>query len=717
MKRWTPLTVLFGLLVIVAAAPLRAGAEIPAAEIDRILAEENAERGVTLAPLDVVGDLAYLRRVYIDLAGRIPTYGEVESFLQRPAATRRAEIVDELLQDERFADKWTVFYADMLRIRSNSEGGGQLMAYVHRAVSEGMPYDELCRKLISTNGKVGTTPEVGFILGDEADPMALAGVTSQVFLGVRIACAQCHDHPFDVWTREDFYGFAAYFGKTRRYQRRFNNRILATYTTDIAQTSVLWPPEGAGEEADRKPMKPEFPFEIAEGEERASHVVRLAALRQEQKRALAVAKKESDAPGIDDLLTDAADKARRQTSGGLFDPVADEARKAVESIDIKAGGYADSELRIQLAELITSPQNRYFSRCFVNRVWNELVGNGIVNPIDDFSAGNQPSHPRTLDYLADEFVANGYDLRALVRAIVLSDAYQRKHYTGADEARRQDLEQAFLATPFRRMISEVLYDSIVAAGHLFEPKHSAGRNLKVVWRESRIMKQPGREQAVVKPKSLAGGSQPAMKAMAAGEKPKAGSGYSLENAIELDFESLLKSQEDGVEIEAMAVMSAEELEAQRMQQQMQRRTADYIDRYARETIDDNPQFATSLRMASPAAPGHFLRVFGQPGRSELGETRDSSPTMRQSLMMLNGRLTHEASRVGDLEPVHGMLVGKTSDVRRAVARVYMEILTRKPSESEVEAAVEIISANDSLLAGMADFRWVLLNGNEFRFLP
>jgi len=89
--------------------------------------------------------------------------------------------------------------------------------------------------------------------------MAMAGVTSQTFLGIRIACAQCHDHPFDVWKREDFYGLAAYFGRTRRYENQFTRTV---YTTEMDQTTVLWPPEGVGKESDRKPMAPKFPFEI-----------------------------------------------------------------------------------------------------------------------------------------------------------------------------------------------------------------------------------------------------------------------------------------------------------------------------------------------------------------------------------------------------------------------------------------------------------------------
>lgn len=220
-------------------------------QIGRLLMAENADKGVRHKPMPIANDATFLRRVYVDLIGRIPTEEEIRKFAKMPKQTRRVQLVDQLLQHDRFADTWTVFYSDMLRLRSNSDGGEAAIAFVHQAIENEMPYDELARRFISANGKAGATPEVGFVLGDNADPMALAGATSQVFLGVRVACAQCHDHPFDVWTQHDFYGLAAYFGKTRRVETQLTNTV---YTTEANQSTILWPPEGQGDASERKPM-------------------------------------------------------------------------------------------------------------------------------------------------------------------------------------------------------------------------------------------------------------------------------------------------------------------------------------------------------------------------------------------------------------------------------------------------------------------------------
>jgi hypothetical protein len=122
-------------------------------------------------------------------------------------------------------------------------------------------------------------------------------------------------------------------------------------------------------------------------------------------------------------------------------------------------------------------------------------------------------------------------------------------------------------------------------------------------------------------------------------------------------------------------------------------------------------------MVTPAPPAHFLRVFGQPARDSLANSREHSPSMRQQLMMLNGKATHEAARVGTLEPKHRHLSGEKQDIVAAIKLAYMEILTREPAAQEMKFALEIVGTGKPALDGMADLRWALLNSNEFRYIP
>ncbi len=718
-RTWT--VVCLAVLTAVNTSVSQAESVSDGSRLSKVLSQENAELGVMAKPVSLVDDTAYLRRVSVDLIGRIPNHGEIEEYLAWPAAERRSKLIDRLMADPRFLDRWTTFFADMLRLRSNSPGGAAALAFVHKAVEDSMPYDELARRFISANGKAGAVPEVAYVLGDDADPMALAGVTSQVFMGIRISCAQCHDHPFDKWTREDFYGFAAFFGKTRRYENQFTNTV---YTQEMKTSSVLWPPEGDAEESARKPVLPKFLVDLIDSKARPDFIARLESARQSEQdlveASLAASSKESS---IDDLLLGAADKALDRAKGkkrSAFD-VASEARRERESIDLNADMRSESELRSDLAELIANPRNRFFAWNFVNRVWADLVGRGIVEPVDDFSDANTPSHPQTLDFLADEFVAGGFQFKPLVKMIVTSEPYQRGQAVGLEEAEQEELRAAFMAAPARRMLGEVLYDSILTAGHLFEYKHPKGANMRTV--SERIRVAVPREGEEITPQSLASaGSETAMQGQMSGAMAARGVGYNLESGIEIDFDNILKQAKEkaneAVVVEKMEVKSAEQLEAERMQMEGgNRRRFRYVYKTVERTYDDNPVFGSAFRMASPAAPQHFVRIFGQTDRTQVGVPRDHSPSMRQALMMLNGKMTHEASRVGPFEPMHKLLVGRNPDVDQAVRIAYLEILTREPAAEEVELAKSIVNEGETTLEGMADLRWVLLNSNEFRYLP
>jgi hypothetical protein len=675
--------------------------------LDTILNSENASRKVTTAPK--IDDLAFLRRASVDMIGRIPTLGEIAEYEAWPAAERRSRLVEKLLKHEGFADRWAVFLADVFRIRSGADGGAAMQAWVHKSVQDGVPYDEMCRQLIVASGRAGKVPEVGYVLGDNADPMALAGTTAQVFMGVRIACAQCHDHPFDVWKREQFYGMAAYFGKTGR---RESELTRAVFTVENKESNVKWPPEGLAPEDQRKAMIPNFPFELESAQPEPKHVTRLVSMRKMLADSKARASQKD--VSVDDLFAAASKKSGVVAKKAESFEVADEVKQQARDLRVEKDLYTQSELRQELANLVTSPRNRFFSKALVNRAWAHLMGRGIVEPIDDFSDANSPSHEKTLDFMADEFVANGYDLRQLVSMIVLSDTYQRDHVYNLEAQQRKTAEEAFAAMPARRMGAEMMFDSIVTAGHLFDVKHAPGENKKTI--KEIIQVAVNLDGTISGPVASLTGNGAGMAGGMAGAGMAAGGSYDLESAIEVDFTKVLAdAKKDEPKVEMMMI-SNEDLEARQMMEARALRRK-YVDKVVEREIDDNPKFASAMRMPSPAPPAHFLRVFGQPARDVLGDHRDHSPSMRQALMMLNGKMTHEASRVGSLEPIQKLLVGPKADLDGAIKMAYREAFTREPSTEELADARAILKESPTPLDGMSDLRWVLFNSHEFRFIP
>ena len=695
-----------------------------AALADKILAQENTAAKGTPTPVAAgIDDLAFLRRATVDLIGRIPTSEEIKQFEQASAGDRREKLVDRLIAHSRFSERWTVFFADMLRVRSQTDGGPQLLAFVNRSLAEAKPYDQMARELIATNGRPENTPAAGFALADAANPMALAGATSQIFLGVRLQCAECHDHPFDDWKQKEFYDLAAFFGTIKRVEQGKN--IKRIYTTEVNETAVKWPPER--EQAPKRDgVAPKFPFELINFTTKPHYIARLEERRRPNPTAItgAAAKK-----ALDELVDGFDVKKALKDSKSEADLLA-EAKAAARQGDDGKSIYRQSEARKQLAAMITDPRNPYFARAFVNRVWAELVGRGFVEPLDDFSAYNQIRHPQTLQFLAQEFVASGYDLRTLVKTVMLTGAYQRGHLlAGVSETEATRAEVAFTATRSRRMLGEVLFDSVSAAGHLLSHKWPEGANVREVKRQIRIPLAPAAMVAAAEDKTT---NQPAMMAMA---KPgQAPAPYDLEKGASLDFEALLKPEKPGKDDDKFADVLSESKKDLAMNKKMEDDAIEAVrqarirllqsgnaERFRLETVtaivDDNPKFDTTLRMATPAPPSHFLRVFGQPARDNLGEFRDESPSLRQELMMLNGKATHEASRVGPLEPVYHLISGPNANPGKAVEFVYLEIFTRRPTAQELAEAREVIAGGKTPADGLADLRWAMLNSHEFRYLP
>ena len=283
-----------------------------------------------------------------------------------------------------------------------------------------------------------------------------------------------------------------------------------------------------------------------------------------------------------------------------------------------------------------------------------MVGRGFVEPVDDFNDQNPPSHPEELDFLADEFVSQGYDLRNLARIICHTEAYQRGRLTGVEYEEREEAEAAFASAPMRRMLAESLFDSIVQAGHLFEQKWAPGSNLKTVRQLVRIS-IPREGEA-----PLAGldGKAPAM---AKPQMVKVEGAYDLESAIEVDFAAALKGDDEDLALDKMAVMSKEEIEAmQTCATGLQ--PADALCRALPDVqIDDNPRFASARADGLAGRPGAWnLRPAGprRPGRH-----RDHTPSMRQR---------HDAQRQADarggpgrqFEPMNSLLEGEQPRVDR-----------------------------------------------------
>jgi hypothetical protein len=281
-------------------------------------------------------DATYLRRARLDLTGQLPSPEEVDDFLADTAPGKRARLVDRLLARPEFVDHWAYQWGDVLRIESGRLGPAGAAAFhewVRDQVARNTPLDRMASDLVLALGDGERVGPANFSRVP-GDARSQAEFISQVFLGVRLQCANCHDHPLDRWTRDDYHGLAAVFARLDRGREvRLRPRGEVTHP-------------GTGKAATPR------------------------------------------IPGERDL-------------DGAGDP------------------------REAFARWMTASDNPYFARSAVNRIWRELMGRGLVEPVDDHRATNPATHPDLLADLARDFIIQGFDARRTIRTIMASEAYQR----------------------------------------------------------------------------------------------------------------------------------------------------------------------------------------------------------------------------------------------------------------------------------------------------
>lgn len=357
----------------IVAAPARADDLLPPGKaieeaVDRYVDARLREDGV--APAAQADDFTLVRRLSLDLAGRIPTAAEARAYAESSDPQKRPRLVDRLLASPGFV-RHQVNELDVLL--TGGRDRASLRDYLTRAVGEGRPWDRVFRELLLPDDKDPAQKGASAFLRERArDLDRLTNEVSVLFFGVNVSCAQCHDHPkVEDWKQDHFYGMKAFFGRT------FDN---------------------GGFVAERE--HGEVRFRPTKGPERAAKMMFLTG-------------KTLEGPAASKQPTSAEQKKERER----FEEYKRK-RQAPPPPKFSA--------RARLVELALEPgQNDYFARAIVNRLWYRLFGRGLVMPLDQMHSANPPSHPELLQWLARDLVAHKYDLRRLVRGLVLSRAYAR----------------------------------------------------------------------------------------------------------------------------------------------------------------------------------------------------------------------------------------------------------------------------------------------------
>ena len=298
-------------------------------------------------PSDLCTDEEFIRRVYLDVIGILPTLEEVTAFAAYQDRNKRDKAVDQLLDRPEYSKFWALKCGDLLRLTSGqvtNEGVYKYYRWVERSFRENKPYDQFATELLTATGSTFSNPAANFYRTSK-DMNDCVETISQVFLGARLQCAKCHNHPFERWTQDNYYGMAAFFNRVQRKNTKRANEMFIF----VSQSGEVTQPRT------QQQMKPWVPGQ-----------------------------------------------------GDIENP-------------------NEFDRRLDFAKWLTEPDNPFFAKIEVNRIWSQVFGRGIVEPADDFRDTNPPSNALLLDQLAQDFVDNGYDRKKILATILKSRTYQTSY--------------------------------------------------------------------------------------------------------------------------------------------------------------------------------------------------------------------------------------------------------------------------------------------------
>jgi hypothetical protein len=753
-------------------APLRAAKiDTPAvaAEIDALLEKDWAANKLQRnAPAN---DSVFVRRVYLDIVGRIPSAREAEDFLNATDLGKRPRLISTLLAGDGYALAAFNYWADVLRLqqfgRIGPTAGAAYVQYLKDSLRTNKPYDQFVRELITAKGKPWENGAIGYYMRDNKMPLDNFANTARTFLGTRIECAQCHNHPFDKWKQKQFYEMTAF---------TYGNDVKAYENPAIMQSRELL-------KAERKDLT--------------------AKMKEDEKSGPVPGKKpKSEYRLIVDnfgFIGQAVADIQYLSMGGVgvindnskrltlpHDYQYDDAKPLGEVMPVTMMGHAAQPRAGEssteaYARWMTSPENPRFTTVIANRLWKMAFGLALIEPLDEMLESTVPSNPELMRRLEDLVKASGYDLKACLNVIFNTRAYQS---ASTKEEVTPGTVYHFTGPVLRRMSAEQIYDSILT---LITP--SVDEFSKVTHRElqGRIVKSGKLIDALdlITPKEALQGAKVAAEAYRASadmairlreeiEKAKANNDLKLVDELTKKvlavggsgrralgksvFLPAVERLEDKMEGRPPRPSPFSDEPAHFTDEQLIAMNASYgfsadadalkVKGYDRSPLTPKEEAAVQARedvgylaeakyfnlpeskhtgyvkirrnqlnywrraadSLSPAYRGSYLRIFGQSDR-ELIENGSRDATIPQALTMMNSDLL---KAVLSADSHLKLTINREDTPERQLAAAYLALLARPPTDKERAAWKH---AQERGLDSMDDLIYALINTRRFIFNP
>lgn len=406
-----------------AAAAVGAENERDTRYIDEMLAAEWKATGFPVS--DECAEGEFVRRASLDIIGRIPSLEETKAYLRDRGPNRKAKLIERLLASEEYGRNFATIWTNLMMPRNaqnnqrlNPEG---LSAWLEKEFNRNTPWDQMVRALIAASGKWNENGAVCFIVANKTNGnVDLTATVTKLFLCVQTQCTQCHDHPWNEWKQSQFHGLNSFFVGTqdRRATKTLDSGQSVTDYFEVTETA----------------------FEELPANERGTYFEPRSGITEFTLPTYL------DGRDLDTLL------GRKAEPGAL---VLD------DEIEEQEAQREPTYLRQELARVITAPDNPYFARAIVNRMWFHFFGHSFTKNVDDFDNGqDEPTMPELLDRLADDFRASGHDLKSLVRWITRTRAYSLSSVRKG-KAANEDAIGFFTFMLARPLTAAQMYESVL----------------------------------------------------------------------------------------------------------------------------------------------------------------------------------------------------------------------------------------------------------------
>ena len=656
-------------------------------QIDALVQAQLASQNEKLNEL--TSDEVFLRRAYLDIVGRIPDIDETTRFLRSGSKTKRADLIDDLLDSYGYVSRQFNFYADLLRIKSRLPGqltGVSYIDFVKDSLESNKPYDQFVREMINSEGpnlKRGNGA-VGYFLRDRNMPEDNMSNTIRIFLGTRLECAQCHDHPFDKWSQRQYFEMVAFTGGIR-YRAQETSSTFQQMRTLFKNNEVS---------AKQKPILNRLSQNLSYGI--AGSGTGLARLpdgflgEEGYDGEIVVGKTMFEGEPLVGAKIPPKPKRKPRPS-----------RKNVQQANIPGARPVGS--REAYANWLTDKDNPRFAKVIANRLWKQAMGLGLIEPIDIIEDNTVASNPELMDFLTETMIELDFDTKQFLRAIYNSKTYQAAAYEKdiADVATYN-----FNGPILRRMSAEQIWDSLLV---LTVPDVDVRSSEPVSRYASAISNDP--YEAYERLKSMSVEEIKELIAQLADRTRKGKNKSSYKNNPEYKKMAAKRAEITKKIRAARKKGNSESLRKLLIDQ------AKLVAEFRRKS--NAKAFLRASEIQSPAPVGHFLREFGQSDREQI-ENSNTDPAVTQVLAMMNGYVEEKIARDPNSVLMQTALRAKSG--KECTESIFLMMLNRKPVRAESRAWEkdfdDAAKRNDQtkIKEIYADLIWTLANSNEFVFV-